>query len=96
MFLPICCVPPGPVENEIELTTSVITKSPEASVSSTSSSIMCAGPVPSPDSLSRLMLFGAMNSAVEWFDPERGSLDSFTESITRQFWSGLSAREQDA
>jgi AcrR family transcriptional regulator len=43
-----------------------------------------------PIGLSRLALFGAMNSAIDWFDPERGSLDSFAEAITGQFWSGLS------
>jgi AcrR family transcriptional regulator len=42
-----------------------------------------------PIGLSRLILFGAMNSAVEWFDVRRGSLDSFARAITRQFWSGL-------
>ena len=40
--------------------------------------------------LARLTLFGAMNSAVEWFDPQRGNLDAFAETIARQFWSGLS------
>lgn len=40
--------------------------------------------------LSRLILFGAMNSSVEWFDPERGSLDTIAEAITRQLWPGLS------
>jgi AcrR family transcriptional regulator len=42
-----------------------------------------------PTGLSRLTLFGAMNSAVEWFDPERGSLDAFADAIVRQFWTGL-------
>jgi AcrR family transcriptional regulator len=49
-----------------------------------------------PIGLSRLTLFGAMNSAVEWFDPQRGSLDSFAEAITRQFWSGLAAGAEGA
>ncbi len=49
-----------------------------------------------PVGLSRLTLFGAMNSAVEWFDPERGSLDAFAEAIPRQFWSGLAAGEASA
>jgi AcrR family transcriptional regulator len=44
-----------------------------------------------PVGLSRLTLFGAMNSAVEWFDPQRGQLDPFAEAITRQFWSGLAS-----
>jgi AcrR family transcriptional regulator len=43
-----------------------------------------------PIGLSRLILFGAMNSAIEWFDVERGSLDAFARAIGRQFWSGLS------
>ncbi len=40
----------------------------------------------------RLMLLGGMNASVEWFDPERGSLDELAEVVTRQFWSGLAAR----
>jgi len=43
-----------------------------------------------PIGLSRLALFGAMNSSIEWFDPARGSLDTFAEAISGQFWSGLS------
>lgn len=39
--------------------------------------------------LSRLALFGAMNFAVEWFDPDRGNLDALVDSISRQFWSGV-------
>lgn len=42
--------------------------------------------------LSRLALFGAMNFAVEWFDPDRGNLDQLAEVITRQFWSGVATR----
>jgi AcrR family transcriptional regulator len=42
-----------------------------------------------PIGLARLILFGAMNSSIEWFDAERGSLDAFAETITRQFWSGF-------
>ncbi|MDJ0789742.1 MAG: TetR/AcrR family transcriptional regulator [Myxococcota bacterium] len=45
-----------------------------------------------PIGLARLILFGAMNASVEWFDPERGSLDDFASEITRQFWVGVSAR----
>ncbi len=41
--------------------------------------------------ISRLALFGAMNSSVEWFDPARGNLDRFAESITQQFWNGVAA-----
>jgi TetR/AcrR family transcriptional regulator, cholesterol catabolism regulator len=42
--------------------------------------------------LSRLALFGAMNFAVEWFDPSRGNLDELATVITRQFWNGVGAR----
>ncbi len=42
-----------------------------------------------PIGLSRLTLFGAMNTAVEWFDPDRGNLDELAEVITRQFWDGV-------
>ena len=42
--------------------------------------------------LSRLALFGAMNFAVEWFDPSRGNLDELANVITRQFWNGVGAR----
>jgi len=38
--------------------------------------------------LARLILFGAMNASVEWFHPERGGLDAFTDTITDLFWSG--------
>jgi len=41
--------------------------------------------------IARLALFGAMNSAVEWFDPGRGNLDRFAAAITRQFWNGVAA-----
>lgn len=40
-------------------------------------------------SLLRLALFGAMNFAVEWFDPSRGNLDELAMVITRQFWRGV-------
>ena len=40
----------------------------------------------------RLLLFGAMNSTVEWFDPAgRNTLDDLAEAITEQFWSGAAA-----
>ena len=48
-------------------------------------------PPETPVGLSRLALFGAMNSSVEWFDRERGNLDAFAEAMTRQFWSGLAS-----
>ncbi len=41
--------------------------------------------------VSRLVLFGAMNSSVEWFDPSRGNLDRFATAITHQFWNGVAA-----
>ena len=45
-----------------------------------------------PPGLTRLALFGAMNFAVEWFDPARGNLGELSETIARQFWNGVSAR----
>ena len=49
------------------------------------------GAISSPAStrVTRLMLFGAMNSAVEWFDPQQGGLDAFARAVTDQFWTGL-------
>ncbi|MEO6653328.1 MAG: TetR family transcriptional regulator [Ilumatobacteraceae bacterium] len=41
--------------------------------------------------ITRLALFGAMNSSVEWFDPARGNLDRFAGAITSQFWNGVAA-----
>ncbi len=41
--------------------------------------------------VARLALFGAMNSSVEWFDTERGTLDGFADAIARQFWTGAAA-----
>ncbi|MCP5040862.1 MAG: hypothetical protein GY944_07510, partial [bacterium] len=49
-----------------------------------------------PIGLARLLLFGAMNSTLDWYDPERGDLDTFSQMITRQLWSGLSAAENVA
>ena len=43
--------------------------------------------------LTRLTLFGAMNTSIEWFDVERGTLDELSAVIARQFWTGLSTRE---
>jgi len=42
-----------------------------------------------PIGLSRLALFGAMNSTVEWFDTERGNVDELADVITHQFWNGV-------
>jgi AcrR family transcriptional regulator len=43
--------------------------------------------------LSRLTLFGAMNTTIEWFDPDRSSLDRLADTITTQFWTGVAAEE---
>jgi AcrR family transcriptional regulator len=45
-----------------------------------------------PLGLHRLLLFGAMNASVEWFDPGRGNLDDLAAAITNQFWDGLSKK----
>lgn len=42
--------------------------------------------------LARLVLFGGMNFATEWYDPSRGDLDGLTATVARQFWSGVGAR----
>mgnify|MGYP002640764290 CR=1 FL=1 len=40
--------------------------------------------------MTRLILFGAMNSTIEWFDPNGDrSIDWLAEAITHQFWSGV-------
>jgi len=44
-----------------------------------------------PIGLSRLTLFGAMNTSVEWFDTQRGNLDELSEVISQQFWKGVAA-----
>lgn len=41
--------------------------------------------------LTRLILFGSMNASVEWFDPERGTVDELAGAITEQCWSGVAA-----
>lgn len=41
--------------------------------------------------LGRLILFGSMNTTIEWFDPRRGSLDELADAITRQFWTGVAS-----
>ena len=43
----------------------------------------------------RLMLLGGMNASVEWFDPNRGSLDDLAGLITRQALHGLSNPTKD-
>ena len=42
-----------------------------------------------PVGLSRLTLFGAMNTSVEWFDADRGNLDELADVITSQFYGGV-------
>ncbi len=44
-----------------------------------------------PDALrlTRLALFGAMNSAVQWFDPSEGSIDELAKNIVSTLWHGL-------
>ncbi len=39
----------------------------------------------------RLILFGAMNASVEWFDAGRGSLATFADAVTDQFWTGATS-----
>ncbi len=39
--------------------------------------------------LTRLSLFGAMNSAVQWFDPSEGSVDELAANIVGTLWNGL-------
>lgn len=42
----------------------------------------------------RLVLFGAMNSSIEWFDAGRGNLDHFATVVTEQFWFGVTRQER--
>ena len=44
-----------------------------------------------PVGLTRLTLFGAMNTSIEWFDPQRGNLDELATVITNQLWHGIAA-----
>ena len=39
--------------------------------------------------LSRLSLFGAMNSAIQWFDPTEGSIDELAQILATTVWTGL-------
>lgn len=41
--------------------------------------------------IARLALMGAMNSSVEWFDSDRGTIDAFATAIAHQFWAGAAA-----
>lgn len=41
-------------------------------------------------SIARLVLFGGMNSTIEWFDPDgERSLDDLASAIASQFWHGV-------
>ncbi len=46
--------------------------------------------------LRRLLLLGAMNASVEWFDPDRGTLDGLADAITAQVWDGFEQNGQRA
>lgn len=46
--------------------------------------------------LARLSLMGSMNSAIEWFDPERGDLERFATVVSRQFWNGVASNKSKA
>ena len=39
--------------------------------------------------LTRLALFGAMNSTVQWFDPAGGSLNDLADALVATLWRGL-------
>ncbi len=39
--------------------------------------------------LTRLSLFGAMNSAVQWFDATEGSVEDLANALATTIWSGL-------
>jgi len=39
--------------------------------------------------LTRLSLFGAMNTTIQWFDPSAGSLDELASAIVATLWHGL-------
>ncbi len=41
----------------------------------------------------RLFLLGAMNSALEWFQPNRASVDEISAELTAVFFDGLAVRE---
>ncbi len=44
----------------------------------------------------RLALFGAMNSSIDWFDADQGSLKEFADVITDAFWAGATERLERA
>ena len=49
--------------------------------------------LPSSVSMTRLILMGAMNQTIEWFDPSGNqSVDQLAEAIARQLWDGVTPR----
>ena len=43
----------------------------------------------------RLMIIGALNATLDWFDPERGSVDALADRYTDLLWSGLQPRAEE-
>lgn len=47
-----------------------------------------------PAAIRRLILLGAMNATIEWFDPDGDvTVDTLAGAITDQFWSGVGASD---
>ncbi len=46
--------------------------------------------------LTRLALFGAMNSAVQWFDPTEGSVDELANALVSTLWNGLGSLSKES
>ena len=43
----------------------------------------------------RLMLIGALNATLEWFDPERGSAEALASAYADVFLNGVLAKRSD-